>query len=157
MLNQAAVTLPSEAATDRFGAVLANTLPPGSIVALCGTLGAGKTRLVRALAAALGIDPDSVTSPTFVLWHTYHGSRTIHHFDAYRLASAGEFWGLGADECFDGEALVLIEWAEKIQAALPAEHLLIELTATGETSRRADLSHPNETILKAIAAAWESA
>lgn len=156
MPNTVTITLASEAATDRLGAVLANTLPPGTTVALCGTLGAGKTRLVRALAAALGIDPAAVTSPTFVLWHTYHGRRTIHHFDAYRLASAGEFWGLGAEECFDGEALVLIEWADKIPTALPAEHLLIELTATGETSRRAEFACPDKNVLKAIAAAYES-
>ena len=68
----------SEADTDRLGAALAELLPAGTVVALTGTLGAGKTRLVQAVAAASGIDRLQVTSPTFVLCQTYRGRRTIH-------------------------------------------------------------------------------
>src|SRR5213078_3989368 len=76
----------SLADTDRLGSALADALPDGAVVALCGTLGAGKTRLVQALAAACGIDRSEVVSPTFVLCHEHSGSRTLYHFDVYRLS-----------------------------------------------------------------------
>ena len=77
-------------------------------------LGAGKTRLVQAVAEASGIDRRTVTSPTFVLVQEYHATRTIYHADAYRLADADEFWQLGLDERFDEPVLVFIEWADRI-------------------------------------------
>ena len=80
-----------EMATDRLGAALADVLPGGSVVALCGTLGAGKTRLVQAIAAATGVARRSVVSPTFVLVQQYEGRRTIYHLDAYRLRDEDEF------------------------------------------------------------------
>ena len=61
------------------------TAPPGTVVALCGTLGAGKTRLVQAIAVAAGADPREVVSPTFVLMQHYQGRRPIDHLDAYRI------------------------------------------------------------------------
>ena len=68
--------------TQRLGAALAAVLPPGTTVALIGTLGAGKTRLVQALAEACGVPPATVVSPTFVLCQPYHGRRTLYHLDA---------------------------------------------------------------------------
>jgi tRNA threonylcarbamoyladenosine biosynthesis protein TsaE len=72
--------------TDRLAAALAEALPDGAVVALSGTLGAGKTRLVRGLAAACGVPADEVVSPTFILCQEYRGQRTLYHFDAYRPA-----------------------------------------------------------------------
>ena len=71
--------------TDRLARVLAACLPPGTTVALCGTLGSGKTRLVQGLAAACSVPRENVVSPTFVLCTEYQGRRTIYHLDAYRL------------------------------------------------------------------------
>ena len=85
----------SEADTDRLGAALAGVLPPGTTIALNGTLGAGKTRLVQAIAAACGIDRQDVVSPTFVLCQRYQGDRMIYHLDAYRLHDDDEFRELG--------------------------------------------------------------
>ena len=84
----------SETDTDAFGKALAAVLPSACVIALNGTLGAGKTRLVQALAAGVGIDRRDVVSPTFVLVQEYHGSRSIIHVDAYRLKdeTSSERW-----------------------------------------------------------------
>lgn len=125
-----------EADTDRFGAALAAVLPPGTTVALCGTLGAGKTRLVQAIAAACGIERTDVVSPTFVLSQQYRGSRTINHLDAYRLRDEDEFRELGVEELFASDGLTIIEWADRVATALPAELVTIEIEVTGPTARR---------------------
>jgi tRNA threonylcarbamoyladenosine biosynthesis protein TsaE len=125
----------SEHDTKALGAALAKALPPGTVVALIGTLGAGKTRLVQAIAEASGVDPADVVSPTFVLVHEYHGARTIYHFDAYRLDSVEQFLALGPDEYFAGEGICLVEWADRVAGALPAEHLAITIHVEGETRR----------------------
>jgi tRNA threonylcarbamoyladenosine biosynthesis protein TsaE len=127
----------SEADTERFGRRLAQVLPAGSVVALTGTLGAGKTRLVQAIAAGLGVPRDAVISPTFVLIHEYRQGRLpIFHFDVYRLRDADEFGELGPEEYFDGHGVCLIEWADRIEEYLPAKHLRIEIEVTGTDTRR---------------------
>jgi tRNA threonylcarbamoyladenosine biosynthesis protein TsaE len=125
-----------ESATERFGAALAAVLPPGTTVALCGTLGAGKTRLVQAIAAACDVPRDQVVSPTFVLCQQYRGTRTINHLDAYRLHDEDEFRELGVEELFDSEALTIIEWADRVGDALPDDYVQVEIEVTGATSRR---------------------
>lgn len=125
-----------EMATDRLGAALADLLPGGSVVALCGTLGAGKTRLVQAIAAATGVPRRSVVSPTFVLVQQYEGRRTIYHLDAYRLRDEDEFEQLGPEEFFESDGLTLIEWADRVPGCLPRERLEIEIEVTGTDTRR---------------------
>ena len=134
--------LKSESDTDHLGRLLAEHLPTRCIVALDGTLGAGKTRLSQALAKACGIPVEDVTSPTFTLWQTYYGARTIHHLDAYRVNDEDEFDALGVEECFAEDALTLIEWANRIQACLPSDdvRLSILLEVAGEFERTATLS-----------------
>lgn len=130
------LNLPDLDATMAFGRRLGRLLFPGAVVALVGPLGAGKTHLVRAIAEGLDI-PDSriVSSPTFVLIQEYAARLPIYHFDAYRLRSEAEFLDLGAHEYFEGDGVCLIEWADRVPGCLPVEHLRIELTVTGETSR----------------------
>ncbi len=122
--------------TVELGRILAETLPDGAVIALIGTLGAGKTRLVQAVAEYGGVEPGTVSSPTFVLLHEYDGDRPIYHFDAYRLADAGEFRRLGPDEYFEGDGLTFVEWADKFPEVLPRQRLEIEIEITGETGRR---------------------
>jgi tRNA threonylcarbamoyladenosine biosynthesis protein TsaE len=125
-------------ATEALGRRLGQLLFPGSVVALIGPLGAGKTQLVRAVAEGLGIpDSRSVCSPTFVLLQEYRARLPIYHFDAYRLHSEAEFYDLGAQEYFTGDGVCLIEWADRVPGCLPRERLVIRLEVTGETSRRA--------------------
>jgi tRNA threonylcarbamoyladenosine biosynthesis protein TsaE len=126
----------NEGDTERLGAALAEVLPGGTVVALVGTLGAGKTRLVQAYAAALGVPRDAATSPTFVLVNEYQGRLPIYHIDAYRLRDEDEFLELGPEEYFDSAGVTFIEWADRVADCLPAERIEIECEATGETSRQ---------------------
>jgi len=129
--------LPDPAATTAFGRRLAGLLFPGAIVALTGPLGAGTTYLVRALAEGLGIaDSRAVSSPTFVLIQEYAARLPIYHFDAYRLRTEAEFFDLGAHEYFESRGVCLVEWADRVPACLPAEHLHIAIDVTGESTRR---------------------
>jgi tRNA threonylcarbamoyladenosine biosynthesis protein TsaE len=125
-----------EAATASLGAALERVLPDGSVVALCGTLGAGKTRLVQAIAEAAGVDRRSVVSPTFVLVQEYQGRRAIYHLDAYRLRDEDEFLQLGPEEYFERSGLTLVEWADRVEGCLPAERVEIHVEVTGPESRR---------------------
>ena len=135
-MNEFIFDAADEQATERFGAALATAMPPGTTIALCGTLGAGKTRLVQAIAVAVGVPREDVVSPTFVLYQQYRGSRTINHLDAYRLHDEDEFRELGGDELFASDALTIIEWADKIPGALPDGHVRIDIEVTGSSSRR---------------------
>jgi len=130
-------TARNEHDTDRLGRALADALAPGTVIALIGTLGAGKTRLVQAVAAACGLARDSVTSPTFVLVNEYRGGRLpIYHFDTYRLKDDDEFFNLGPDEYFDGNGLTFVEWADRVDALLPAERIEIRIDVLGDTERQ---------------------
>jgi len=135
-MNELVVSAVDEQDTDRFGATLACALPAGTTVALCGTLGAGKTRLVQAIAAACGVPREEVVSPTFVLCQQYRGTRTIEHLDAYRVHDEEEFRQLGVDELFGSDALVIVEWADRVAGALPGDCVRIEVEIAGPTARR---------------------
>ena len=108
-----------------------------SVVAFEGEMGAGKTTLIRALCAQLGV-ADDVTSPTFALVNEYRDGRgqPVYHFDFYRLDSAEEAARLGAVEYFDSGYLCLVEWPARVAELLPSQHLLVRLTATGPEARQ---------------------
>lgn len=146
-----------EAATDRIGAALAAALPPGTTVALLGTLGAGKTRLVQAIAAASGVSRADVVSPTFVLCQQYVGSSTINHLDAYRIRDEDELRELGFEELLMTRAITIIEWADRVASALPDDYLQVEITVTGPTSRQFVVRAIGEQYDSVIAALARSA
>ena len=147
-----------EAATAALGHALAGVLPPGTTVALCGTLGAGKTRLVQAIAEGLGVDRRDVVSPTFVLIQEYQpGESGVHatHIDAYRLRDDDEFQQLGPDEYFESDGLVLIEWADRVEGSLPRDYVEIRIEVTGVDSRRFEvrsIGRQYEEVLRQLAA-----
>ena len=149
-MKQLTIDAASEADTARLGAALAEVLPDGTTVALCGTLGAGKTRLVQAIAEALGVDRREVLSPTFVLVQEHHGRRAIYHIDAYRLRDDDEFLALGPEEYFDGDGLVLIEWADRVERCLPKDRLEIQIEVTGPQSRRFEVVAVGERLAAVI-------
>jgi tRNA threonylcarbamoyladenosine biosynthesis protein TsaE len=124
-----------ESDTDSLGTALGKSLGKGGVVALVGTLGAGKTRLVRAVAAALGADCRLVTSPTFILIQEYEAALPIFHCDTYRLRDVDDFLNLGVDEMFQSGGVVLIEWADRVAQVLPADHLRIEIEIAGPSAR----------------------
>jgi tRNA threonylcarbamoyladenosine biosynthesis protein TsaE len=144
----------SEAQTDHLGAVLADALPPGTTVALIGTLGAGKTRLVQAVARALGVPPETATSPTFVLVNEYRGGRIpLFHFDAYRLKDEDEFLELGPEEYFESNGITFIEWADRVADCLPEDHVRIEAESLGETQRGFTITATSPTLDAALQSA----
>ena len=131
------INVNNEQETDILGRILAKLLPDGAVVSLLGTLGAGKTRLVQAIAEASGVPQGEVGSPTFVLIKEYQGkNREIYHFDAYRLRDTDEFLELGADEYFDSNGLSFVEWADRVEDAIPYSHLEIVVQAVAETCRQ---------------------
>lgn len=127
----------NEQDTERLGAALASVLPPSTVIALIGPLGAGKTRLVQAVATALGVPAGRVTSPTFVLVNEYSGGRTpVYHFDTYRLKDDDEFLNLGPDEYFDSAGFTFVEWADRVASLLPPGYVEITIDPTENTERR---------------------
>ncbi len=125
----------SEIETLRLGTQLAAQLEPGTVIALNGNLGAGKTRLVQAIAEAMGVERSTVSSPTFVLIQEYQGRLPLYHFDTYRLKDTDEFLELGADDLLYADGVCLIEWADKVAEVLPRDLLLINIEHTSETAR----------------------
>ncbi len=137
MSNELEIIVNDLAGTEALGRKLAEGLFGGAVVALIGPLGAGKTHLVRAIALGLGVsDSRVVNSPTFVLIQEYVGRLPIYHFDAYRLRTLAEFVDLGVHEYFEGRGVCLVEWADRVEDALPPGQLRITLQITGETARR---------------------
>lgn len=125
----------SEKDTVRLAASLARYMRAGSVIALDGDLGAGKTRFSRALAEALGVTA-IVNSPTFTIIKEYQGEALpFYHMDVYRI-SPEEAEELGLDEYFFGEGVTVVEWASRIADLLPSERLEIFIEVAGDTSRR---------------------
>lgn len=121
----------------RLADALVDQLPANLVVALVGTLGAGKTTLTQAIARAAKIDATEVTSPTFTLLQTHHGTITLHHLDAYRVADEDEFLELGVDELFEQtDSWTLVEWADRVVDVLPIEALWLQIELTDDNERR---------------------
>ena len=126
--------------TRRLGIQMGGLLGSGDLICLEGELGAGKTTFVQGLAAGWG-SSDRVTSPTFVLINLYERGDDLQltHLDAYRLASAAEAEALDLDS-FLGRVPMVVEWAENIEAALPAGRLWLKLHFVDDERRRVELS-----------------
>ncbi|MGY0789408.1 tRNA (adenosine(37)-N6)-threonylcarbamoyltransferase complex ATPase subunit type 1 TsaE [Azospirillum argentinense] len=138
--NARAVTLPSEEATAALARRLAAALVPGDLVALRGDLGAGKSALCRALIRAVTEDDAEVPSPTFTLVQTYDTDiGPVWHFDLYRLSGPDEVTELGWDEA-RAEAVLLVEWPDRLGPLLPADRLDVAMSFAGPTERRATLT-----------------
>lgn len=127
----------SEQETAQFAGRLAELAGPGTVLALDGDLGAGKTRFAQAFAAGLGVS-EVVNSPTFTIIKEYETGRLpFYHMDVYRL-STEEADELGLEEYFEGDGVSLVEWASLIEPLLPEERLRIRIATTGPASRRFD-------------------
>jgi tRNA threonylcarbamoyladenosine biosynthesis protein TsaE len=123
--------------TASFATQIAQQLPVGSVLALVGDLGSGKTTFLQYFLNFWGVPRDEVLSPTFVIEHIYQTQKfPIHHYDFYRLKSLGEVYELGIDEVLSqNSGIVLVEWANLFPQILPAEYFLLEATLIDETSR----------------------
>ncbi len=129
--------------TRALAAMLGGRLAAGDVLCLIGDLGAGKTTWTQGLALGLGLPPDEpVNSPTFTLVTEHFGGRVpLFHFDVYRLPDASGLYHLAFDEYLDAGGVVVIEWADKIAEALPADRLDIAIDIPpgsdgGEDARR---------------------
>jgi tRNA threonylcarbamoyladenosine biosynthesis protein TsaE len=126
----------SPQATEEFAAKLAKTLKGGEVIAFRGDLGAGKTCFTRGLAAGLDFKGE-VNSPTFALINEYLGGRlNIYHFDMYRISSWEELYSSGYYEYLDMGGVVVCEWSENIDGALPDDAIIIEIEKIDETTRK---------------------
>ena len=124
---------PSE--TETAGRNLAHDLPAGSVVALIGQLGAGKTQFVKGIVAEIGA-PVEVTSPTFTLIHEYNGGRVpVYHFDFFRLEDRQSVERLGLDEYLFGDGISVVEWADKFPELIPPGARWVSFETKSETDR----------------------
>jgi tRNA threonylcarbamoyladenosine biosynthesis protein TsaE len=135
------IELASEEETTRLGRAIADLVEIGTVIGLVGPLGAGKTRLVRAIAEGLGVEPDAISSPTFVLIQEYGGRLVVFHFDTYRLTSPEAFEDLGPADYWDA-GVSLVEWADRVAGLLPEDRWTITLEPTAPTTRRARIELP---------------
>jgi len=123
----------TEAETMALGAKLAERLCAPAFVALYGDLGAGKTALVRGMGERLGTR--DVRSPTFTIVHEYRTDPPLVHFDAYRLADGEELFAVGFEDYLRQNAVLVLEWAERVPDALPQRRLDVLLEGSGEEAR----------------------
>lgn len=121
-------TLRSDSAsrTHEIGRALGAAVEAGTLIALTGPLGAGKTQLTKGIALGLGVS-GVVNSPTFVLMNEHPGRLRLFHVDAYRLSDPREAWDAGLLDDRQAEGVTVIEWADRLEGWLPDERLEIEL------------------------------
>ena len=105
--------------TLKLGVEFANNAKPGTVIALIGDLGVGKTVFTKGIAKGLGIT-ENVTSPTFTILESYYGGKMpLHHFDVYRIGDVEEMEEVGFDDCVYSEGITIIEWAGIIEEIIP--------------------------------------
>ena len=155
------VAVPDEAALVPLARRLVAALPPRAFVALEGDLGAGKTTFVKAVAAAMGIEPSEVVSPTFGLIHV-HDVPAVHdrptpaaperlvHADLYRLSGAGDLAEIGWEDATAGRCWVFVEWPSRAPTALPADRLDIAISIDSETGRTFQFTPHGDFALAAL-------
>ena len=129
--------------TQTLGEQLGKTLKSGDVIALIGDLGTGKTCLTQGIARGIGIAPDEVvSSPSYILINEYNGTIPIYHIDLYRLETAAEIAELGLMEYMDSDGICIIEWAERMEHALPENHMRIDIRWEDENVRHFTVQHP---------------
>jgi len=125
-----------------LGNRIGQKLKPGDIIAMQGTLAAGKTTITKGIAQALEIE-DTVTSPTFCLISEYYGKMPLYHIDVYRLDSVEDFVNLGVDDMLYGDGVTIIEWSEKIMSELPKKTIILRITPQDDGKRLIEIENWN--------------
>ncbi|MDH4237808.1 MAG: tRNA (adenosine(37)-N6)-threonylcarbamoyltransferase complex ATPase subunit type 1 TsaE [Nitrospira sp.] len=134
------LVLTSSADTESLGHTIGRALTGGEVLALIGALGAGKTAMVRGIASGLGVPPDAVSSPTFVLVHEYRARLPLIHIDLYRLQTSAEVESIGLSDYFAGQCVTAIEWADRFPALLPEDRLEVRLSHRTPATRTVQLA-----------------
>jgi tRNA threonylcarbamoyladenosine biosynthesis protein TsaE len=117
-----------------IGKCVAAFLSSGSVIALDGELGSGKTSFARGIAAGLGIN-ENLTSPTYTIINEYPCSPVLYHIDAYRLNSERDFEEIGGNEIINSDGICIVEWSERILKTLPCNTIAVSMKITGLSSR----------------------
>ena len=125
-----------------LAADLARRLSGGEVIFLAGDFGSGKTVFVKGLAAALGVDPTSVTSPSFTLAQSYSGRLTIHHVDLYRLENQEAIAELAMEDLLSPSSVLVVEWAQHWHAPSLEPTYLIEFAHEAPDARRITVRGP---------------
>lgn len=133
-------TSPEE--TIELGKIIGSLLKKGDIIAMQGTLAAGKTTITKGIAKALDIS-ENITSPTFCLISEYEGKMPLYHMDVYRLEGSDDFASLGTDDMLYGDGISIIEWSEKIMDELPKKTIILKITPFDDGSRQIEISNWN--------------
>ncbi|MBR0544697.1 MAG: tRNA (adenosine(37)-N6)-threonylcarbamoyltransferase complex ATPase subunit type 1 TsaE [Treponema sp.] len=120
--------------TIELGRKIGRLLTKGDVIAMQGTLAAGKTTITKGIAESLGVT-DTITSPTFCLISEYSGKMPLYHMDVYRLDGGEDFINLGTDDMIYGEGVSIIEWSEKIMDELPKKTIILKLEPQEDGSR----------------------
>lgn len=135
-MEEQILILKDEGETRAYGLQLAKQLRAGSLVALIGDLGTGKTALTKAIAEGLGVE-ELVTSPTFTIVLEYGSGRLpLYHFDVYRIGEPEEMYEIGYEEYFYGDGVCIVEWADLIEELLPEDSLVIRIEYGQEEGQR---------------------
>jgi len=130
--------------TEQLGRNIGARLRGGEVIELRSDLGGGKTTFTRGLAAGVG-SKDAAASPSFTISRVYDaGKLVVHHYDFYRLPEAGLMGEEISEVLEDTNAVIVVEWAEVVQAILPPERIVIQIEATGETDRRLTITVPQK-------------
>ncbi len=130
-----------EAGTLDVAGAFAQTLTPGSVIALTGELGTGKTVFVKGVAEALRV-AGNVTSPTFRLIHEYKGAIPLYHMDLYRIDSIQEMRDIGIEDYFFEDGICIVEWAEKLRELLPSDAIRVFIRHMGNSHREIEIERP---------------
>lgn len=125
----------NETETEKIGADFAAALPGGTVVAMYGDLGAGKTAFVRGMARGMGLNC-RVNSPTFTIVNEYLGERELIHFDMYRLDSADELYDIGWEDYLSRGAVCVVEWSEKVEEAFTGDEIIVVIDKLGDNERK---------------------
>ena len=120
--------------TIELGRKIGAKLKKGDIIAMQGTLAAGKTTITKGIAQALEIE-DTITSPTFCLISEYYGKMPLYHMDVYRLDGGEDFVNLGTDDMLYGDGVSIIEWSEKVMDELPRKTIILKITPQDDGTR----------------------
>ncbi|MBO4321021.1 MAG: tRNA (adenosine(37)-N6)-threonylcarbamoyltransferase complex ATPase subunit type 1 TsaE [Treponema sp.] len=134
--------------TIELGRKIGSLLKPGDIIAMEGTLAAGKTTITKGIAQSLGVD-DTITSPTFCLISEYSGTKMpLYHMDVYRLEGAEDFLNLGVEELLYGNGVCIIEWSEKVKSVLPKKTITLRIDADNDGKRKIKIHNWNNGSLE---------
>ena len=140
--NVMELNIPGLTALDAFARAFAPWLRPGTVVAMSGGMGAGKTTLIRALVNVLHGSDAAVSSPTFIFRQRYDGEPPVEHLDLYRIGEPADLAELGLEDAFAPDRITFVEWPERAPALLPPDAIGLDIRGSGDGPRTIVVNPP---------------